>query len=363
MKMVILESPIRVSLLLPLYERTHLKTFIRHYISANRSNFIIQTIDYVDAYKSIDKKIDEMLMDMMYKRPIVFVSTIQWGKMNKLSKHNLRSCFENNIQQKAETKITKINGIVMPKISCYIDNYIIHKYYKWYNYMISSYSMLLNIKRVFWQLCRAKLKKPIKTKVNLDTIGHIDHMCIALKPVEQCGDKKVRILPIERIVELRRVRILYDFMFYIIQEKMRCEKSDKCLTNINQKNNFNFSFEKFPKNRRENKKIAGGILIMKNQENNNGLGTVLRLIRKVKEMSIRELAEKMDVSANYLSEIETNKKRPSLEVLTKYSEALGVRKSMILYFDEERAKNGYTNQKLLLEILQQIVNIGAKESN
>lgn len=102
---------------------------------------------------------------------------------------------------------------------------------------------------------------------------------------------------------------------------------------------------------------------MKNQENNNGLGTVLRLIRKVKEMSIRELAEKMDVSANYLSEIETNKKRPSLEVLTKYSEALGVRKSMILYFDEERAKNGYTNQKLLLEILQQIVNIGAKESN
>lgn len=235
MKMVILESPIRVSLLLPLSEKTHLKTFIRHYISANRSNFIIQTIDYVDACKSIDKKIDEILIDMMYNRPIVFISTIQWGKMNKLSNHNLKSCLENNVQQKAETKIAKINGIVMPKISCYRDNYIIHKCYKWYNYMISSYSMLLNIKRVFWQLCRAKLKKPIKTKVNLGTIGHIDHMCIALKPVEQCVDKKVRILPIERIVELRRVRILYDFMFYDYAGKNEMRKSDKCLTNINQK--------------------------------------------------------------------------------------------------------------------------------
>ena len=224
MKMVILERPIRVSLLLPLYEKTHLNAFIKYGISLNRSIFIIRTIDHVDAYKSIDKKIEEMLLDMMYNRSIVFVSTIQWGKMNKLSNHNLKNCLENNVQQKMKTKITKINGIVIPKISCYIDDYIIHKYYKLYNCMISSYSMLLDIKRVFWQLCYSKLNKPIKTKVDLGAIGQIDHMCIALKPVEQCVDKKVRILPIERIVELRCVRILYDFMFYIIQEKMRCEK-------------------------------------------------------------------------------------------------------------------------------------------
>ena len=91
-----------------------------------------------------------------------------------------------------------------------------------------------------------------------------------------------------------------------------------------------------------------------NKEKKNGLGNVLKLLRIAKEMSTKELAEKMNVSSTYISEVESNNKNPSLEMLTKYSEALEVKKSTILYFDEVGEKNSYNYQKLLLEILQKI---------
>ena len=91
-----------------------------------------------------------------------------------------------------------------------------------------------------------------------------------------------------------------------------------------------------------------------NKEKKNGLGNVLKLLRIAKEMSTKDLAEKMNVSSTYISEVESNNKNPSLEMLTKYSEALEVKKSTILYFDEVGEKNSYNYQKLLLEILQKI---------
>ena len=91
-----------------------------------------------------------------------------------------------------------------------------------------------------------------------------------------------------------------------------------------------------------------------NKEKKTGLGNVLKLLRIAREMSTKELAKKMNVSSTYISEIESNNKNPSLEMLTKYSEALDVKKSTILYFDEAGAKSGYNYQELLLEILQKI---------
>lgn len=85
-----------------------------------------------------------------------------------------------------------------------------------------------------------------------------------------------------------------------------------------------------------------------------GLGNVLKLLRIAKEMSIKDLATQMSVSSTYISEVESNNKKPSLDMLTKYSEALGVNKSTIMYFDEEGEKMGYNYQLLLLEILKEI---------
>ena len=47
-------------------------------------------------------------------------------------------------------------------------------------------------------------------------------------------------------------------------------------------------------------------------EKQQGLGTVLQLLRIANNLSIKELAEKINTSSAYISEIEANKKKPSL---------------------------------------------------
>ena len=58
--------------------------------------------------------------------------------------------------------------------------------------------------------------------------------------------------------------------------------------------------------------------------NFKAVGTRIRAIRKTQEMSQSDLAEYVDVSVNYISLIETAKKRVSLEVLVSTANALGV---------------------------------------
>jgi Predicted transcriptional regulators len=95
-----------------------------------------------------------------------------------------------------------------------------------------------------------------------------------------------------------------------------------------------------------------------NHKEKGGLGNVLKLLRIANEMSMKDLARKMDVSSTYISEVEANNRNPSLDMLSKFSTALGVSKSTILYFDEEGAKHSYTYKKLLLDILKEITKEG-----
>lgn len=89
-------------------------------------------------------------------------------------------------------------------------------------------------------------------------------------------------------------------------------------------------------------------------EKKRGLGTVLQLLRIANDLSIKDLAQKLAVSPAYISEVESNHKKPSLDLISKYSEILGVKKSTIMYFDEEGAKYDYSYQRLLLTILEKI---------
>ena len=63
----------------------------------------------------------------------------------------------------------------------------------------------------------------------------------------------------------------------------------------------------------------------------------------------------MNVSSTYICEVESNNKKPSLDMLDKYSEVLEIKRSTILYFDEEIQEHGYNYQKLLFQILQKII--------
>lgn len=87
----------------------------------------------------------------------------------------------------------------------------------------------------------------------------------------------------------------------------------------------------------------------------NQLGYVLRLLRIANNnMSIKELSQKTNIASNYVSEIESGKKNPSLEILAKYSKALNIRESTILYFAELNKKENSTYQTLLIKILEEI---------
>lgn len=62
------------------------------------------------------------------------------------------------------------------------------------------------------------------------------------------------------------------------------------------------------------------------------LGDRIKKIRKEKDMSISELAEKAGVAKSYLSSIERNKQtNPSIQFMEKVSAALGVSVNDLLY--------------------------------
>lgn len=65
------------------------------------------------------------------------------------------------------------------------------------------------------------------------------------------------------------------------------------------------------------------------------IGEALRSIRVIYDYKAKDLAKELEISASYLSEIETGKKTPSLELLEKYSKLLGVRMSTLMFFSEE----------------------------
>ena len=69
------------------------------------------------------------------------------------------------------------------------------------------------------------------------------------------------------------------------------------------------------------------------------LGDSLRLLRKMHSIPAKHLANKLGISATYLSEIENNKKKPTLDLLMKYAEYFKVKPSTILFFDESNSVN------------------------
>lgn len=87
------------------------------------------------------------------------------------------------------------------------------------------------------------------------------------------------------------------------------------------------------------------------------MNDIFRLLRIAKDLKIRELAEKMGISPSYISEVESGKKKPSLEMIEKYSTALDIPKSVIFYFVEQNVTKKYHYQELLLQILQKICSL------
>lgn len=64
------------------------------------------------------------------------------------------------------------------------------------------------------------------------------------------------------------------------------------------------------------------------------LQKALKMLRVYHHISQRELARQLKVSNSYLSELESGKKSPSLELLNKYSDFFKIPTSSIMLFSE-----------------------------
>ena len=84
----------------------------------------------------------------------------------------------------------------------------------------------------------------------------------------------------------------------------------------------------------------------------NKLNQALRLIRVFHDQSLSELSKQMNISVGYLSEIESGKKNPSLDVIRKYAKAFNTTESAILFFAENIKTDSKTKTALRNNILK-----------
>lgn len=65
------------------------------------------------------------------------------------------------------------------------------------------------------------------------------------------------------------------------------------------------------------------------------LPEALRLMRVFHDVKQNELAARLGISKSYLSEIESGKKAPSIEIIEKYASEFQIPASSILFFSEK----------------------------
>lgn len=96
-------------------------------------------------------------------------------------------------------------------------------------------------------------------------------------------------------------------------------------------------------------------------------GEALRLVRSFHDMNQSELALSLGISRSYLSEVESGKKIPSLDLLQKYAAQFEIPLSALVFFSEQvnepvgdkRARHVLGNKAIaLLRWIEQMRGVG-----
>lgn len=95
-------------------------------------------------------------------------------------------------------------------------------------------------------------------------------------------------------------------------------------------------------------------MIEKPLHHNNSELNVYRLVRIANELSVAELADRMQMSRGYVSEVETGKKKPSREFTERFCVATNTKQSTIAFFQESQDTHHLSYQRLLLLILKKM---------
>ena len=74
------------------------------------------------------------------------------------------------------------------------------------------------------------------------------------------------------------------------------------------------------------------------------LNEALRIIRAYHDITQTQLCSELGISNSYLSEIESGKKVPSLDLLNKYSQHFDIPVSSLMFFSESLNKSKITDK-------------------
>lgn len=86
------------------------------------------------------------------------------------------------------------------------------------------------------------------------------------------------------------------------------------------------------------------------------IGEALRLIRVFHDLKQFELADRLKVSKSHISEIENNNKKPSIDLIEKYSEEFNIPVSAIMFFAEQ-IPNAKRGEKARTQIASTVINL------
>jgi len=90
--------------------------------------------------------------------------------------------------------------------------------------------------------------------------------------------------------------------------------------------------------------------IMKKEKEQEPINRILRMLRIAEDMSARELANQVELSPSYISDIETGRKKPTLTVLEKYGQFFGISPANLLLLQEGNLHA--SNTELLFKVLE-----------
>lgn len=96
------------------------------------------------------------------------------------------------------------------------------------------------------------------------------------------------------------------------------------------------------------------------------IGDMLKRMRVIYGYKAGEMSSELGISASYLSEIENNKKQPSLELLQKYANVYGIRLSSLILLSEnmdEAEKSGKGTAFVRNMMVHLIQNMSASASD
>lgn len=84
------------------------------------------------------------------------------------------------------------------------------------------------------------------------------------------------------------------------------------------------------------------------------MGVVLKKLRTIYGYTAKDMSSHLGISPSYLSEIENNKKKPSLDLLEKYSKVFDIKVSSIIAMSEnynEDLQNNLNINKIMIKLV------------